>query len=66
MQNKFGCICDKCGHYTKNKKEFFRLILPTYESKINNSTQQLDYCFKCYYDLKQFLKKDYNIKWEDD
>lgn len=57
--NKFGCICDICGAISRNKNEFYRLKLPTYQSDINNSTQYLDYCFKCYKDLKIRLAEWY-------
>jgi len=58
-QNQFGCICDICGKYDKNKKYFYRLTLPTYQSDFNNSVQTLDYCFECYKDLKTILQIHY-------
>ena len=61
-RNKFGCICDICGKYSKYSNQFYRLILPTYQSKMNNSTQSLDYCFDCYDFLKTALANIYNIK----
>lgn len=64
-RNEFGCICDKCGKYSKYENEFYRLILPIYEFKMNNCTQRVDYCLDCYFDLKKALAKHYNIEWED-
>ena len=58
-RNNFGCICDICGAYTKNKLEFFRLTLPTYESEYGNCVQYKDYCTKCYINLKELLKEYY-------
>lgn len=52
-RNEFGCICDKCGKYSKYENEFYRLILPIYEFKMNNCTQRVDYCLDCYFDLKR-------------
>ena len=47
-RNEFGCICDRCGAYTKKRSEFYRLALPTYKSEINNSIEYVDYCGECY------------------
>lgn len=59
-RNQFGSICDVCGYYGYNN-EFYRLILPTYQSNMNNSLQHQDYCLKCYKDLKKLLN-DFYIK----
>ena len=64
-KNKFGCICDICGKYSKYNNQFYKLILPTYQSEINNSTQSLDYCFDCYNKLKRILAKYYNKEQEN-
>lgn len=61
-RNKFGCICDMCGKHSEYKNQFYRLVLPTYQSKINNSIQSLDYCFDCYNNLKIVLANIYNTK----
>lgn len=58
-RNKFGVICDMCGSMSKNSKEFYRLALPTYESKMDNSVSHKDVCFSCYKELKELLKKYY-------
>ena len=64
-KNKFGCICDICGKYSKYNNQFYKLILPAYQSEINNSTQSLDYCFDCYNKLKIILAKYYNKEQEN-
>ena len=61
-RNQFGCICDICGYTAKNHNQFYKLILPTYKSELNNCTMWLDYCCSCYGELKDLLKKYYNEK----
>lgn len=61
-RNEFGCICDICGKYDKNKNIFYHLTLPTYQSDFNNSVQKLDYCSECYEDLKAILQIHYTKK----
>ncbi len=63
-RNKFGAICDNCGFYTTFPGTFYQLRLPTYQSQINNSIQSVDYCHKCYHELKVALKDFYKIEWE--
>ena len=73
-RNEFGCICDICGAVGRKRdltdnmfssNMFFKIRIPTYQSRMNNSTQLLDYCPDCYDDLKKALAKHYNIEWED-
>lgn len=61
-RNEFGCICDMCGKYDKNKRMFYRLTLPTYQNDMVNDTRTLDYCFECYKDLKAILQIHYTKK----
>lgn len=61
-RNQFGCICDKCGKYSKNRKEFYHLILPTC-SLVSNDTRTVDFCFDCYKELKHLLN---NYMWWGD
>ena len=64
-RNEFGCICDICGNYDKNRKTFYRIIIPTYQQDMINDIQTLDYCFKCYMDLKAVLQIHYTKKAMD-
>ena len=72
-RNEFGVICDICGAIGCHDIEksdyfpnmFFKIRIPTYQSRMNNSTQLLDYCPNCYDDLKKALAKHYNIEWRD-
>lgn len=56
-RNEFGCICDRCGKYSKNKKEFYRLTLPTYQSEVGNDVKPVTFCLDCYKVVKQILKE---------
>lgn len=62
MLSKFGGACDICGKIDQNNKIFYRLVIPTYESDINNSLQRKDYCLSCYKELKMLLKTYYEDK----
>ena len=62
-RNEFGVICDRCGKMSHYKNEFYRLILPTFYNRMNNSVFTQDYCFNCYFELKKQLKEFYKIDW---
>lgn len=64
-RNKFGCICDVCGHTGENNM-FYRLAIPCYGQEINNSVQHDDYCFFCYEKLKKAIAKHYKMEWAMD
>ena len=58
-RHQFGLICDICGSMSKNSKEFYRLVLPTYESNMSNEVSHKEICISCYKELKELLNKAY-------